>query len=187
MVGLVILCLGVGVLIGQEAAKPPSPPQTQNDVVQGCVAFPPPPHTYTQCSNRKDVTCSNCTLTTGERNCPTSCTCVARCEKGWNPTDALSPYTTLCQPNGEWYIYPPYDKDNNPPPACVDVDECRPASGESPCQNGARCFATTPVPVGTYSCVCRPGYSGENCEIDEDGACFRLSPPLNACTPDRRS
>lgn len=46
-------------------------------------------------------------------------------------------------------------------PRCSeDVDECR----KSPCKNGARCTNSQ----GSYTCKCKPGYSGHNCQTDID-------------------
>lgn len=45
--------------------------------------------------------------------------------------------------------------------SCVDGDQCEPA----PCQNGGVCDDG----VGTYTCWCKPNFSGKNCEIGECG------------------
>ncbi|KAG7257691.1 hypothetical protein CRUP_020026, partial [Coryphaenoides rupestris] len=44
-------------------------------------------------------------------------------------------------------------------PSYVDGDQCKP---ESPCQNGGLCKDG----VNTYVCLCRPNFSGKNCEIE---------------------
>ena len=41
----------------------------------------------------------------------------------------------------------------------VDVDEC----ASSPCQNGGTCKNE----IGTYKCLCFPGYKGKNCDQGE--------------------
>ena len=45
----------------------------------------------------------------------------------------------------------------------VDIDECK----SSPCQNGAVCEDQ----VNNYTCKCKPGYKGKNCETGESIFC----------------
>lgn len=45
---------------------------------------------------------------------------------------------------------------------CLDGDQC----AEKPCKNGAMCLDS----VGGYDCVCKSGFSGENCQQGQDGA-----------------
>ena len=40
---------------------------------------------------------------------------------------------------------------------CKDIDECKTTK---PCQNGAECHNTD----GSYTCNCKPGYKGNDCE-----------------------
>ena len=37
----------------------------------------------------------------------------------------------------------------------------------TPCQNGASCVLDESA-AGGYQCMCRPGYIGKDCEMDED-------------------
>ncbi|XP_030846782.1 fibropellin-1-like [Strongylocentrotus purpuratus] len=55
---------------------------------------------------------------------------------------------------------------------CLDIDECN----SQPCQNNATCLDR----LESYSCLCVPGFTGENCEenIDECGS----NPCLNGAT-----
>ena len=41
----------------------------------------------------------------------------------------------------------------------TDINECAP----SPCINGGTCLDK----INAYQCVCRPGYTGKNCETSE--------------------
>ena len=42
-------------------------------------------------------------------------------------------------------------------PIFVDIDECE----SSPCKNNGSCVDG----IGSYTCVCSQGYTGEECEI----------------------
>jgi len=61
---------------------------------------------------------------------------------------------------------------------CEDVDDC---SG-SPCLNGGTCKDG----MNSYTCVCVPGYSGTDCEIDGRPAypCDASAPPVNGAVGD---
>lgn len=43
---------------------------------------------------------------------------------------------------------------------CTDLNYC---THHKPCKNGATCTNTG---QGSYTCSCRPGYTGSNCEIE---------------------
>ena len=43
----------------------------------------------------------------------------------------------------------------------IDVDECL----SFPCKNGGSCYDN----VGSYSCICAPGWEGPTCEIGKTG------------------
>ena len=55
-------------------------------------------------------------------------------------------------------------------PRCdINLDLC----GTNPCQNGGEC-----VDSGNgvrYTCICKPGYTGDNCETDIGECCLSLS------------
>ena len=46
----------------------------------------------------------------------------------------------------------------------IDIDEC----SSSPCKHGATCFDG----VDSYTCKCRAGFSGKNCETSEWRKCI---------------
>ena len=52
----------------------------------------------------------------------------------------------------------------------IDIDECE----GDPCQNGATCVDG----VDMYTCTCRPGYTGHNCEREID-ECQEFTPCQN--------
>ncbi|KAF6718550.1 Vitamin K-dependent protein Z, partial [Oryzias melastigma] len=59
---------------------------------------------------------------------------------------------------------------------CLDGDQC----AEKPCKNGAMCLDS----VGGYDCVCKSGFSGENCQqdltlcvVEKDKGCSQFCKP----------
>lgn len=87
----------------------------------------------------------------------TSYTC--RCPAGWQGmcVSDLKSYLLLCwgHANIRLFVY------NCLGMRCTeDVNECK----KNPCKNGGNCINSQ----GSYRCICRPGYSGHNCQIDID-------------------
>ena len=50
---------------------------------------------------------------------------------------------------------------------CVDIDDC----ADEPCQNGGQCEDG----VNSYTCTCKPGYTGDNCETGQLFCLWRIS------------
>eukprot|EP01052_Picozoa_sp_SAG31_P030768 SAG31_NODE_3186_length_4575_cov_2.905496_2_plen_412_part_00 len=65
----------------------------------------------------------------------------------------------------------------------VDVDECNPTNGTSPCHNGGQCFDSHDEPTtlgeGEFQCDCIAGYEGNICEHD----CNAEGTLCDDCTP----
>uniref|UniRef100_A0A3P9PLS5 Sushi, nidogen and EGF like domains 1 n=1 Tax=Poecilia reticulata TaxID=8081 RepID=A0A3P9PLS5_POERE len=66
---------------------------------------------------------------------------------------------SICGTQGEW----------TQPPVCKEINECL----SQPCLNGGSCQNK----IGSYKCVCKNGFSGKRCQIEQDGC--ESSPCLN--------
>uniref|UniRef100_A0A8C6L8Y8 Sushi, nidogen and EGF like domains 1 n=1 Tax=Nothobranchius furzeri TaxID=105023 RepID=A0A8C6L8Y8_NOTFU len=55
------------------------------------------------------------------------------------------------------------------PPTCEEINECL----SQPCLNGGSCLNK----IGSYQCLCQDGFSGNRCQIEQDGC--ESSPCLN--------
>ena len=59
---------------------------------------------------------------------------------------------------------------------CVDADEC----ASSPCKHGGACSSDSTVPLGTFKCVCKATWEGDDCSKDvnecltNNGDCDKL-------------
>ena len=170
LVGVIIVCLAVGMTIGNEVANRTLPPPPPPLISQPCMSFPTPTNATAICSDLPSgVSCDACEsfgkpMDTGERNCPIGCLCTGHCIRGNHPKpqDDGDPglYIQQCLETGEWQE--PYTSRET---ACVDTDECT----SHPCQHGGTCSARPPVTADSYHCTCLPGSVGENCEEDIDG------------------
>ena len=134
------------------------------------------------CSGGQNIDCDGCyggQVPGAQRDaCPHSCICTVSCDhrRGYDVNllvvgdDTL--YAVHCN-DGLWS-----GEDNCPPGSatcrdaegkalpedqntlCVDHDDC----AGNPCGVGGRCFDA----LQNYTCACHEGFSGRNCEIDED-------------------
>ncbi|XP_061593558.1 sushi, nidogen and EGF-like domain-containing protein 1 isoform X1 [Cololabis saira] len=66
---------------------------------------------------------------------------------------------SICGIQGDW----------SQPPVCEEVNECL----SQPCLNGGTCRNK----IGSYQCVCKDGFSGNRCQIEQEGC--ESSPCLN--------
>ncbi|XP_041479272.1 sushi, von Willebrand factor type A, EGF and pentraxin domain-containing protein 1-like [Lytechinus variegatus] len=131
---------------------------------------------------------TNCTLcpnqtTTLQKGSNSSDSCVALCEPGHRSNTGIAPCTKCpigsFQPSKQmtFCIECPANTTTVAEGAtlgdlCQDINECN----SQPCQNNATCMDK----LESYSCLCAPGFSGDNCEvnIDECGS----YPCLNGAT-----
>eukprot|EP01043_Picozoa_sp_COSAG02_P019761 COSAG02_NODE_962_length_15608_cov_16.347692_3_plen_275_part_00 len=134
------------------------------------------------CSGGQDVNCDGCyggEVPLGQNDaCPHNCICTVECDgmRGWDLNELVvgddSLYAVHCTDgtwDGEEYCPPgstlcrdsegqalPEDRNT----LCLNHDDC----ATDPCGIGGRCFDA----VHNYTCACHEGFSGRNCEIDED-------------------
>ncbi|NWH87554.1 SNED1 protein, partial [Aegithalos caudatus] len=71
-----------------------------------------------------------------------------RCELGYILSQHNHP--RVCRVPGVW----------SDPPECDEIDECQ----SQPCLNGGQCKDR----VSAFLCLCEPGYTGQQCELDVD-------------------
>ncbi len=206
MAGMGLLGLGVGLAVGLLGRSPGSGSSTviqgppggggcTGDDCKGCA----PMHGRDAyrgwtlaCSGGQNVDCDGCyggDVPSSQRDaCPHSCICIVTCDhrRGWDVNqlvvgdDAL--YAVQCNDgtwDGEDYCPPGStscrDSEGQALPEdrnalCLNHDDC----ATNPCGIGGRCFDA----VQNYTCACHEGFSGRNCEIDED-ECTAADNPCN--------
>jgi Notch-like protein len=94
------------------------------------------------------------------------CLCVAGWANGLCIQGTISQYKDQCATDNA--IIDPRGRPVRDNGVCnIDINECI----SSPCQNAGACSDSTVhggVAIDKYTCVCRPGYSGDNCVDDLD-------------------
>ena len=151
------------------------------------------------CSGTQNVDCDGCyggPVPAAQTDpCPHGCICMVTCDhrRGYDTNQLVVGNDTLyavhCN-DGHWDgedFCPPgassckdaygHNLPADKPKLCIDHDDC----ASNPCGVGGRCHDD----VQNYTCACHPGFSGRNCEIDEDecqnGAADGTVPP-NPCS-----
>lgn len=141
-------------------------------------------HDYTgwalACSGIKCAGCFG-----GDGGCPHGCICTVTCDhySGWDTNELVvgedNLYLVTCD-DGEWVGEEQCspgsgsckDSHGNETALCLNHDDCSP----NPCQNGGICSDA----LHNHTCSCHPGFSGMDCEIDEDEC---NSNPCGIATP----
>ncbi|THD20753.1 Neurogenic locus notch protein [Fasciola hepatica] len=93
-----------------------------------------------------------------------------------DPTDLDNGYRCICPPN--------YKRKSSGEPQCVPLPACgeteknlvgdgfyisNPSATQQPCLNKGQCVQDEKEPT-MYTCICQPGYSGKDCEIEPPAA-----------------
>jgi hypothetical protein len=129
------------------------------------------------CSGSQNIDCDGCyggEVPSSQRDsCPHGCICTVTCDhtRGWDVNDMVvgedSLYAVHCNDaawQGEEGCSPGSpsckDSDGHATSLCLDHDDCL----SHPCQNGGICSDA----LQNYTCACHPGFSGQNCAVDED-------------------
>ncbi|KAI1308976.1 Neurogenic locus protein delta [Halotydeus destructor] len=106
-------------------------------------------------ADNSNYTCE-CPLGFTGRNCDilaSACPADNPCVNGGTCIQGPSGYQCVCPPGD-------FDEKNN----CERYQGCH----QGPCKNNGHCSSPGPMGTGSYQCTCRPGFVGNNCEVDLD-------------------